>query len=134
MSIKVFSASLCAATLVLATGVFANEAFQSATSVSAVKKAGGQQITGKSILQIVNNKTLTNPGWTWTFKPDGTQSSKANDGSWSTKGVWDVRGNQLCRTSDDGKERCSNVYFLGRDLKFSDPNSKTKVSDWYVSF
>lgn len=108
------------------------EAFKQSLTVAAAKKAGGQQINGASILKIVNNKTLKHPEWTWSFKSDGTQSSIANDKSWTTTGTWEIKGDQLCRTSSAGKKKCSDVYFLGRDLKFS--TSKTKLDDWYASY
>jgi len=105
-----------------------------ATKVSAVKKMGAQQIAGTSIQKIVSGRTLDHEGWTWTFKPDGTQSSKAKDGSWKTTGTWRIDGNQICRTnSETQKEKCSDVYVLGRDLKFTEGNKRT-LANWYAAY
>ncbi|WP_170412825.1 hypothetical protein [Ruegeria arenilitoris] len=108
--------------------------FLTATKVSQIKDMGAQQMDGASIEKIVSGKTLKSSNWTWTFEKDGKQSSTANDGSWTDKGTWSVKGNELCRESDtSGKgERCSKVYFMGRDLRFTD--GKRNLHDWWVSY
>jgi hypothetical protein len=130
--ISMIGCVLAIASIPIAAQAGDSEAFKQSKTVAAAKKAGGQQISGASILKIVNNKTLKHPKWTWTFKSDGTQSSVAKDKSWTTNGTWEVKGNQLCRTSSEGIKKCSNVYYLDRDLKFS--TSKTKLNDWYASY
>ncbi|WP_420860303.1 hypothetical protein [Algirhabdus cladophorae] len=110
--------------------------FQSSTSVSQIAKMGAKQMAGTSIQKIFAGRTLKNPNWTWTFKKNGVQSSKANDGAWTDKGTWEVKGNEFCRQSEmsKGKEMCSKVYVLGRDLKFSDHQNAKKLKDWYISY
>ncbi len=122
--------------LLISGAAFADSAkeFQEATKVSQLSALGGKQMDGASISRIVSGNTLKHSAWTWTFNKDGTQSSAANDGSWEDKGTWSVKGNELCRKSDvSGKpERCSKVYFLGRDLRFSEGNKN--LHDWWVSY
>ncbi|WP_170414753.1 hypothetical protein [Ruegeria atlantica] len=108
--------------------------YLTATKVSQIKEMGAKQMDGASIQKIVSGKTLNSSNWTWTFEKDGKQFSSANDGSWEDKGTWSVKGNELCRESDtSGKgELCSKVYFLGRDLRFSE--GKRDLHDWWVSY
>lgn len=130
--------------LLLALAVFAvfsgsaqadeNQAFLSATKVSEIKDMGAKQMDGASITRLFTGKTLKSSNWTWTFEGNGTQFSSANDGSWEDKGTWSVKGNELCRQSQTsgGAERCSKVYFLGRDLRFTE--GKRDLHDWWVSY
>ena len=108
--------------------------FLTATKVSQIKEMGAQQMDGASIERIVSGKTLKSSNWTWTFEKDGKQHSAANDGSWQDKGTWSVKNNELCRQSQTsgGPERCSKVYFLGRDLRFTE--GKKNLHDWWVSY
>lgn len=129
----IFKVGLAVMLLGLAQPAVANETFQNATTVAEAKRAGGQQITGESIRRIVTNRTVNSPKFSWTFKANGRQSSKAHNSSWKSSGTWEIRGHQLCRT-DDGMERCSDVYILNRDLKFTETGSKTKLSPWFVSY
>lgn len=110
--------------------------FRAATSVAEVADLGAQRMAGVSIQNIFSDHTLENPGWTWSFTSSGVQTSQANDGSWSDEGTWDVANDQFCRQSvmSEGKRLCSNVYFLGRDLKFSDPDAPNGLKEWFVRY
>jgi hypothetical protein len=112
------------------------EAFRTAERVSELSALGAKQLPGSSIEQILTSGTLTNPGWTWDIEPDGTQSSEANDGSWSDEGTWEVRGNEFCREStlSEGKTLCSKVYYLGRELRFSENADPRNLLDWYLTY
>ncbi|MEM6311012.1 MAG: hypothetical protein AAF754_13295 [Pseudomonadota bacterium] len=108
--------------------------FRKATKVAQIKKMGAQQISGDSIRKIVSGRTLDHPGWTWIFKADGTQTSADKKGQWNTSGTWRIDGNLLCRKSDQtGKEKCSDVYFLGRDLKFT-LGGKRNLEEWFATY
>ena len=112
------------------------EDFLNAKTVKQARAAGAQQISGASIQKIMAGRTFKQADWTWTIKKNGTQSSKATDGSWSDAGTWQIKGNQYCRESGatEGKTICSDVYFLGRDLRFTQDANPKKLLDWHVSY
>ena len=125
--------AFCAPAVTLADNA---KAFRTVEKVSELSAIGAKQLPGASIEQIFTSGTLINPDWTWDIEPDGTQTSKANNGSWSDEGTWEVRGNEFCRAStlSQGKTLCSKVYYLGRELRFSEDADPRNLLDWYVTY
>jgi len=111
-------------------------AFRSAETVREIRALGAQQMAGQSIQQVLSGRTFDNPDWTWRVRANGTHASAAKDGSWTDEGTWSVVGNQYCRSSGatEGRTICSDVYFLGRDLRFSQDANPRRLLNWFVSY
>ncbi len=111
-------------------------AFRSAETVREIKALGAQQMTGQSIERILSGRKFENSEWTWEIRSNGTHFSRAKDNSWTDEGPWEIVGNQYCRsgTSTGGKTICSDVYFLGRDLRFTEDRRPRRLLDWFVSY
>ncbi len=111
--------------------------FRTAMKIAEIEKLGAKSLDGATIQTTFSGKTLKGLDWSWTFNSDGTESSKANDNSWTDKGTWHLSGNQLCRTSTATKgatELCSNIYTMGQDVRMSDPRSSGVLHKWYLTY
>ncbi|MEM7318142.1 MAG: hypothetical protein AAF408_03875 [Pseudomonadota bacterium] len=99
-------------------------ACEQGASTKAAPADPSTRMDGAAIAAAFTGKTFrSDKNWTWTFNANGTQSSVAADNSWSTKGVWEVRGDQLCRASDGKAERCSYIHLSDGVFDFTKQGS-----------
>lgn len=93
-----------------------------ATSKYELLDMGGKKLTGEEITLAMSGKTLVEPnkGWVWQIGTDGHQEAHAEDGSWADPpdGTWRVKDDTFCTKNSAVKERCSQVYQVGKFLRF----------------
>jgi hypothetical protein len=89
-----------------------------ASTATEIMALGATKLSAAQFREYVVDKTLDEGGWTWVISSDGTNSSAADDKSW-TEGPspWWMKGNQYC-IETDGKDNCRDVYMIGTYLRF----------------
>ena len=92
---------------------------------------GAYQVDAAEFQSTVVGRTLAEEGWTWIIGADGTQTSQAEDGSWSdVGGTWKMEGNQYCRESPTTPYTCADVYRIGGYLRMTDADGA--LAEWTV--
>lgn len=111
-------------------------AFRTADTVREIQALGAKQVAGQSLQHLLSGRSFDHPEWTWDIRANNTHFSRAKDNSWTDEGTWEIVGNQYCRSSQatQGRTLCSDVYVLGRDLRFTEDRRPRRLLDWYVSY
>lgn len=114
----------CQTTTDGATGSVSRDAVLDAGTPSQLRALGARPLSGSDIQSELIGQTLDEGSWTWNINSDGTASSRADNGSWTSSSTWDISGNQFCRQSDSLPRKCSDVFELGGIYRFSDTSSE----------
>jgi len=128
------SALLAGCVQTASTGGVSRDAITDATNVAEFEALGATRLDEAAFRSRIVERSLVEAGgsWTWTIRADGTNPSRATDGSWEADNAWSFRNGQFCR----GDVGCSDVYAVGDFFRMTevDPPSRTRLDGWTVTY